>query len=61
MTLLKELQKALSKVNGNTLTIEDDRGYDEYWCDLGKHRVYEDSYNQKHKCCYACWYKESEE
>ena len=59
MTLLQKLTNALNKVNGNVLTMEDDRGYDEYWCDLGKHRVYEDAYNHKHHCCYKCWYEEA--
>jgi len=58
MTLLQRLQSALSKVNGNTLTMEDDRGYDEYYCSKGNHRVFEDQYNHKHQCCYQCFYKE---
>ena len=59
MTLLQKLTNALNKVNGNVLTMEDDRGYDEYWCDLGKHRVCEDAYNHKHHCCYKCWYEDA--
>jgi hypothetical protein len=59
MTLLQKLTKTLNNVDGNNLTAED-RGYDEYWCMLGKHRVYEDAYNHKYQCCYKCFYNETE-
>lgn len=58
MSLLSNLQNALNKVCGNTMNMYDDSEYDEYWCDIGKHRVYEDAYNHKHKCCYKCFYSE---
>ena len=58
MTLLKELQNALNSVYGNSLLIEDDRKYDEYFCVVCKGRVSEDRYNHKMKCCYDCWFKE---
>ena len=60
MTLLNKIQSAINAVDGNHLTIEDTRGYDEYWCDIGKHRVFEDAYNHKHKCCFKCWYDETD-
>ena len=60
MTLLRKLQTALSKVDGNVMTIEDNRGYDEYFCTCCKGRVTEDRYNQKQKVCYSCWYSESD-
>jgi len=60
MSLLKSLQSALSKVDGNNMLVEDDRGYDEYFCDVCKGRVYEDAYNFKQKCCYSCWYSEAD-
>lgn len=60
MTLLNKIQSAINAVDGNHLTIEDNRGYDEYWCDIGKHRVFEDAYNHKHKCCFKCWYDETD-
>ena len=60
MTLLRSLQTALAKVNGNTMLIEDLRGYDEYWCTVGKHYVYEDQYNATHHCCFQCFYSESD-
>ena len=60
MTLLKKLQSALAKVDGNTLLIEEDRGYDEYYCTICKERVLEESYNFKKKCCYQCFYNESD-
>ena len=56
--LFDKLQSALNRVNGNTMTIEDDRGYDEYYCKECGNRVYEDEYNHKHSVCYKCWYKE---
>lgn len=56
--LLRRLESVLSKVSGNTVTMYDDEKYDEYWCDLGKHRVYEDAYNHKYHCCFSCYYRE---
>lgn len=56
-TLLQKLNSALSKVNGNTMLIED-RGYDEYFCKCCNSRVYEDSYNHLKSQCYKCWYGE---
>lgn len=58
MSLLAKLQNALSKVNGNTLTMDNDRGYDEYFCPKCNNRVYEEEYNHKQSCCYKCWFKE---
>ena len=58
MTLLQKLQTALNSIYGNTLTMDEDRGYDEYWCDIGKHRVYEDEFNSKQGVCFKCFYKE---
>lgn len=59
LSLLQKLQSALNKVNGNTMLIEDDRGYQEYYCTIGDHRVYEDQYNYRHSCCFKCWYAEA--
>ena len=58
-TLLKKLQTALSKVDGNTMTAELPK-YDEFWCKVGKHRVYEENYNHKHQCCYQCFWDEGD-
>lgn len=59
MNLLKKLQTALSKVNGNTITMED-QGYKEYFCPVCKERVYEEQYNHTKKCCFECWYEETD-
>lgn len=62
MTLYRKLQSALNKVGGNTLLIESEETskYDEYFCVLCKNRVYEEAYNHKHKCCFKCFYEESD-
>ena len=60
MTLLQKLTNALNKVNGNVLTMEDDRGYDEYFCTVCKNRVYEHEYNHKHQCCHRCFWDEGD-
>lgn len=60
-SLLSKLQCALNKVNGNTLLIDDDKGYDEYFCPKCNERVYEDEYNHKQRMCYQCWNKSFEE
>lgn len=61
MTLLTKLQNALNKVDGNVLTMDDDRGYDEYLCSHCQNRVYENQYNHKKSMCFRCWYDETEE
>jgi hypothetical protein len=58
-SLLHQLTHALNKVDGNVM-LSEDRGYDEYFCTICKGRVYEESYNHKHKCCFKCFYKEDE-
>ena len=58
MTLLAKLQNALSKVNGNTKNLYDDRGYDEYYCTIGDHRVYEQEYIPSKNACWCCVHKE---
>ena len=59
MSLLKKLNTALSKVYGNSLLAEESE-YDEFFCTVCKERVSEDRYNHKHRCCYSCWYSESD-
>ena len=56
MILLKKLQNALNQVNGNTVTIYDDGGYDDYYCNECKNRVKEDEYNHLKHVCYKCWF-----
>lgn len=56
-TLLQKLQSALSRVNGNTTTMQDEKNYDEYFCICCKNRVYEYQYNHLHRVCYKCWYE----
>ena len=56
--LLKSLATAINKVNGNSLMIEEDVSYDEYFCTKGDHRVYEHEYNHKHQCCFKHFYQE---
>ena len=58
VTLLKSLAEAINKVHGNSIMIEEDSHYDEYYCVSCKNRVYESEYNHKHSQCYSCWYKE---
>ena len=58
--LYDKLQSELNKVYGNTMLMEDDRGYDEYFCKECKGRVYEDEYNHKQGVCYKCWFKDEE-
>lgn len=55
-SLLVSLAQALTKIEGNHLTIED-REYDEYFCTECKKRVHEEVYNEKQRCCYKCWYR----
>lgn len=59
-SLLTKLQKALNPVYGNTLLIEDNRKYDEFFCKECRTRVYEDQYNSKHSVCFSCFYKEGD-
>lgn len=61
MSLLRELQSALAKVDGNVRLWVYDGEYDEYWCVLGQHRVYEHQYNHKHSCCQECWNSDVED
>ena len=56
MTLLGKLKLVLNKVYGNTLCIEDDRKYDEYFCKECHQRFFEYQYNHKHQSCYQCFY-----
>lgn len=55
MSLLAKIQKTISKVNGNTLTIEE-RKHDEFYCLECENNVTEDRFNHKHGVCYACFY-----
>ena len=57
VTLLASLKKALNQVNGNTMILEEDAHYDEYFCTDCKNRVYEEKYNHKHSVCFDCFYK----
>lgn len=38
--------------------MDDDRGYEEFYCKECKNRVYEDQYNHKKSMCYKCFYNE---
>lgn len=58
-SLLRRLQTALNKLDGNTMNmVNDDSIYPEYFCTRCTKRVYEDQYNMKHAQCYECFYKE---
>lgn len=45
-----------SDVDGNTLLIPlSARSY--YHCNICNHEFRDEEYNQKHRCCYNCWWK----
>lgn len=58
MSLLKKLQSALNTIyDGNTLnTTEPEK--DMYYCGLCEDYVTEDRWNEKHQCCYSCWFNQ---
>ena len=59
MTLLKKLQSALAPIYGNVMLI-DEPEKDLYHCPLCFQKVTEDKWNQKHQCCFQCFYNESD-
>lgn len=59
MSLLRELNNALSKFDGNLILMKE-RDYAEYYCIACKERFHEDEYVEKYSMCCKCLHKNDE-